>query len=221
VVGSAALALYFYALAHLKLADAVAIQYTHPLLVTLFAPLVLREPSPLGQWAVVGIAFAGMVLIAKPEGDLSLWPGGAAAVSAFGSAAAYALVRKLSATEHPLTIVVYFPCISAALSLPFVLGHFIMPRGVEWAALAGVAVTTTIAQLFLTWSLKLEPAARATSVSYWGILFGALLGWLLFGEVPDRWAVLGAVLIVGATALLARSHGAPAALPADPRGIAG
>jgi drug/metabolite transporter (DMT)-like permease len=215
IVGSVALALYFYALAHLKLADAVTLQYTNPILVTIFAPFVLKEPSPLRQWMAVSIAFAGMVLIAKPESEVSLWPGIAAAASAFGSAAAYALVRKLSATEHPLTIVLYFPCISALLSLPFVLNDFVMPRGSEWAALVGVAVSTTIAQLFLTWALKLESAARATSVSYWGILFGALLGWLVFGEVPDRLAVLGGGLIVIATALLARSPATPSA-PVDP-----
>ncbi len=218
MVGSAALALYFYALAHLKLADAVAIQYTNPILVTLFAPLLLKEPSPLGQWAVVGIAFAGMVLIIKPQAELSLWPGVAVVASAFGSAAAYTLVRKLSTTEHPLTIVVYFPCISTLFSLPFVWRNFVPPHGIEWAVLAAVAVTTTIAQLFLTWALKLEPAARATSVSYWGILFGAGLGWLVFAEVPDPLTVAGAALIIGATTLLARSPVAPAPLPSDSGG---
>ncbi len=213
-VGSIALALYFYALAHLKLADAVTLQYTNPILVTLFAPLVLEEPGNRRQWVVVGTAFAGMLLILRPEAEVGLWPGMAAALSAFGSAAAYALVRKLSATEHPLTIVLYFPVVSALFSLPFVLADFVRPEGAEWAALAGVAVTTTIAQVFLTWSLTLEPAARATSVSYWGILFGAVLGWLVFGETPDRLAAAGAALIIGATALLARSAAAPAATPA-------
>lgn len=213
-VGSLALALYFYALAHLKLADAVTLQYTHPILVTLFAPLVLKEPGSRRGWAVVGVAFAGMLLIVKPEAEVSLWPGIAAGLSAVGSAAAYTLVRKLSATEHPLTIVLYFQVVSALVSLPFVLAGGVRPRGAEWAALAGVAITTTIAQVFLTWALKLEPAARATSVSYWGILFGAVLGWLVFGETPDRLAAAGAVLIVGATALLARSAAAPAAAPA-------
>ena len=215
VTGSVALALYFYAIAHLELADAVTLQYTNPILVTLFAPFALKEPSPLRQWAVVGIAFAGMALIAKPDSEMSLWPGIAAVASAFGSAAAYALVRKLSETEHPLTIVLYFPCISALISLPFLLSDFVMPRGNEWVALVGVAVSTTIAQLFLTWALKLESAARATSVSYWGILFGALFGWFVFGEAPDRLTVLGGALIVGATVLLARSHVAPPA--PDPR----
>jgi drug/metabolite transporter (DMT)-like permease len=206
VAGSVALALYFYALAHLELADAVTLQYTNPILVSLFAPFALKEPSPIRQWAVVLIAFAGMALIAKPDAELSLWPGLAAVASAFGSAAAYALVRKLAATEHPLTIVLYFPVISALISLPFVMSDFVLPQGSEWAALAGVAVSTTIAQLFLTWALKLEPAARATSVSYWGILFGALFGWFIFDEAPDRLTILGGALILVATILLARSR---------------
>jgi len=70
-----------------------------------------------------------------------------------------------------------------------------------------VAVTTTAAQVCLTWGLTLEAAARATSVSYWAILFGALLGWAGFGETPDALAILGGALIVAATALIARPGG--------------
>ncbi len=205
LVGSAALALYFYALAHLPLADAVTLQYTNPILLALFAPFVLKEPTDRSAWAAVLIAFVGMLLIVKPEGDVSPWPGIAAMASAFGAAGAYALVRILAATEHPLTIVVYFPFISALVSLPFVLADWVRPVGIEWLALAGVAVTTTIAQVCLTWGLKLEPAARATSVSYWAILFGAILGWIGFGERPDSLVIAGGALIIGATALVARS----------------
>jgi len=205
LVGSIALALYFYALAHMRLADAVTLQYTNPILLALLAPVFLKEPTGRRVWLAVGIAFAGALLIVKPEGEVSLWPGLAAAGSAAGAAAAYALVRVLSATEHPLTIVVYFPFISALVSLPFVLADVVRPAGWEWAALAGVAVTTTAAQVCLTWGLKLEPAARATSVSYWAILFGAILGWVGFGEMPDTLAVAGGALIVVATALVARS----------------
>jgi drug/metabolite transporter (DMT)-like permease len=221
-VGSVALALYFYALAHLELADAVTLQYTNPVLVALFAPLFLGEPTSRRQWAVVVLAFAGMLVIVRPRAELTLVPGLAAAASAFGSAAAYTLVRKLSATEHPLTIVLYFPFISALVALPFVARDFVLPRGGEWIALAGVAVTTTIAQVLLTWALKLEPAARATSVSYWGILFGALLGWSLFGEAPGPATLAGALLIVAATLLLrpvlpspasARALGGPGPAP--------
>jgi drug/metabolite transporter (DMT)-like permease len=218
-VGSIALALYFYALAHLELADAVTLQYTHPILLAIFAPLILKEATDRRVWAVVGIAFAGMLLIVRPEAEVSLAPGIAAIGSAFGAAAAYALVRMLSSTEHPLTIVLYFPCISSLVALPFVLADFVMPQGGEWIVLAGVAVATTIAQLFLTWGLKLEPAARATSVSYWAILFGALFGWLLFGEIPDRTTVAGGGLILAATALYARApadvHRSPGITPSD------
>ncbi len=209
VVGSTALALYFYAIAHLPLAGAVTVQYTNPIWLALFAPLVLRESTGGRVWTAVVIAFAGALLIVKPEGGLSLWPGAAALGSAIGAAAAYALVRVLSRTEHPLTIVLYFPFISALVSLPFVLTDFVAPRGWEWLALAGVAVTTTIAQVFLTWSLKLEPAARATGVSYWGILFGAVFGWIWFHERPDALAFGGGTLIIAATALLARSQATP------------
>jgi drug/metabolite transporter (DMT)-like permease len=200
-----ALALYIYALAHMRLADAVTIQYTNPVLLALFAPVFLKEPTGRRVWLAVAIAFAGTLLIVKPEGDVSLWPGVAAAGSAIGAAAAYAIVRVLAKTEHPLTTVLYLPFISALVSLPFVLADFVRPEGWEWATLAGVAVTTTAAQVALTWGLKLEPAARATSVSYWAILFGATLGWVGFGETPDALTLIGGALIVGATVLIAPS----------------
>jgi len=59
-----------------------------------------------------------------------------------------------------------------------------------------------VAQLWITWGLRLERAGRATSVSYVQIVFAAAWGWILFAEVPDGWTWLGALVIVASTTLL-------------------
>jgi len=215
-VGFLALSFVYYALTQLPLAEATVIQYLHPMFTALLASLFLGERPGPAVLGCIALSFIGLLFVAQPAflfqgAGITLPPLalGAALLGAFMSGCAYVLVRKLATKEHPLVIVFYFPLISLPATLPFLLYHFVWPRGVEWFALLGVGVFTQIGQVCLTKGVQLETASRATSYSYLQILFAAVWGVLFLGELPTLWTILGALLIV-AGSLLSMSDRSPA-----------
>ena len=115
---------------------------------------------------------------------------------AFGSGLAYTIVRKLAVTEHPSVIVLYFPmvCLPAATLIGW--NYFIWPTWDLWLVLLGVGVFTQVGQIGLTKAMQTDSASRATSLSYVQIIFAALLGLVLFSEIPDIGTIVGGCLIM-------------------------
>jgi drug/metabolite transporter (DMT)-like permease len=217
LLGAVALACFYFSLVHLPLAEATVIQYTNPIFTAVLAGLVLGERLGWRQGACVAASLFGVLLIARPAslvgGTQSLNPTHVwiALAGAMCSASAYVTVRKMGTAEHPLVIVFYFPLVTVPLALPFVIPVWTWPTAWEWLILAGIGVTTQIAQVYMTRGLQLEPAGRATAVGYLQIVFAALWGAMLFAEWPDSWSVAGAVIILGSTLALTLSRPRPEA----------
>ncbi len=212
LVGFTALSAFFYALTHLPLADATVIHYTNPVFTAVLAAVFLSEGIRARDLGMILLSLAGVVLLTRPGFLFGGLPGrldpvavGVGFGGALGSACAYVLVRKLVRTEEPLVIVFWFASIATLASIPFTLGRGVVPTGPEWLALAGIGVSTQVAQVFLTKGLREERAGRATAVAYMQIVFAAAWGALFFSEYPDLWGVGGALLIVAGTAGIARS----------------
>jgi drug/metabolite transporter (DMT)-like permease len=211
LLGFGALSAFYYSLVHLPLAEATVIQYTNPVLTALLAALLLRERMGRAEIACLLLSMLGVMIIARP-GFLFGAAGAAietrlvliALAGALCSAGAYTTVRRIGAREHPLVVVFYFPLVTVPAVLPFVLPVWLWPTPAEWLALLGVGISTQIAQVNMTKGLQLEPAGRATAVGYLQIVFAAAWGALFFADLPDRWTVTGALLILGSTLLLAR-----------------
>jgi drug/metabolite transporter (DMT)-like permease len=218
-LGFAALSCSYYAVVHLPLAEATVIQYTNPIFTALLAALVLGEGLRLRESLLALLSLAGVLLVARPPllggdgGSLPLFGVVVALAGALLSAGAYVLVRRLR-REDPLVIVFYFAWISALGSLPAVIPVFVIPAGVEWWLLLGVGISTHLGQLSLTHGLRHARAGPATAVGYLQIVLASLWGVLFFSEVPDRWTVLGAGLIVVGTLLLTE-RAVPAAIVGD------
>lgn len=216
LLGSAGLHCYFFAVTRLPLADATVIQLTNPLLVAIGAAVFLREPLRRVDLAAIALGLFGVVLVSRPTflfggAERALDPIGLAVAIAGAcfSAAVYVVVRRLRATEHPLVVVLQFPLLTVPLTLPFAVPQWIWPTPVEWLVLLGIGVLTQLGQVKMTQALHLEPAARATAVSYVQIVFAIGLGLALFAEIPTPWMLGGALAIAAGTAIVIRSR-APA-----------
>jgi drug/metabolite transporter (DMT)-like permease len=213
LVGFLALLCFFYSITHLALAEATVFHYLNPIFVAMLAPIFLRERMRPLEILSVTISMAGVVLIARPDflfghGVDSLDPlvVGVAAVGALLSGIAYMTVRKLGETEHPLVIVFYFPLVATVGALPLLGLGAVWPTPMEWLVLLGVGLTTQAAQINLTKGLRLEPAGRASGISYVQILFAAFWGLVFFGEYLSWMSMAGAILIVGASLVLATAR---------------
>jgi drug/metabolite transporter (DMT)-like permease len=206
LLGYGALSCYFWSVQHLPLGDAVLLQYSHPIFVALIAPFFLREATGRWHWPLVLAALGGVALIVGPAGN----PRGPALIGLAGSmlsGIAYVAVRKLSKTEHILTILVWFPLASIPLSLIATLstGRAAIPEsGAEIAGHLLVSASALVGQATLTAGLARAGAARATAVTMTGPVFGLLFGWLLFGAIPSPASLAGTMVVIAAVILLAR-----------------
>ena len=213
LLGYAALSAFFFALTRLPLAEATVIQYTSPIFTAVLAAIFLSESLRARDSFLVLLSLSGVVLMTRPaflfgglEQGLDPFAVSVALAGAFISAGAYVTVRELGRTEDPVVIVFWFAMIATVGAIPFTAAEALMPTPGEWLALAAVGVSTQLAQVFLTRGLRRERAGRAMAVAYMQIVFAAIWGALFFAEFPDLWGVLGALLIVGGTAGIARSR---------------
>lgn len=203
VVGTLALVGVYYAVSAMPLADATVLQYLHPMFTALIAWVVLKEAIHRSTLVCIILSLGGLLLIARPSflfgteaQSISQLALTAALLGAFGAALAYVLVRKLNETEDPSVIIFYFPFFAFPFALILLGDDFVWPQGGDWLILLLVGVFTQLGQIGLTKAMQTESAGKATAYSYVQVVFAAVLGWLIFGELPSIWTYLGAGLIV-------------------------
>ena len=202
LAGFIALTGVFYAVLHLPYAQATVLQYLHPVFTALLAFWFLAESPTRATLACIILSLVGLGWMVSPyfggaeTTAIPLLAITAGLGGALGSGIAYTLVRKLVTTEHPSVIVLYFPmvCLPGTLLLGF--DDFVWPTPEAWVALIGVGVFTQLGQLSLTRAMQFDSASRTTSLSYLQIVFAALLGWIIFGEMPTTATLIGASLIL-------------------------
>jgi drug/metabolite transporter (DMT)-like permease len=206
VVGLSAMYLYFYSLAHFSLADAMLFVYAAPVIVPVLAHWFLQEPITRRIYAVVLIGLSGVVLVLKPGGEHFAWMAPVGLSCTVLTAFAFVFVRKLSVSEPPMRVVFYFTVFSAIISVAPYAFNPQWPDAHGWLLLAGIGGVNTLAQWFLSLAYGSAPAAKIAPVSYITVLLAALFGWLLWDEVPDHYAMGGAVLIFISALLVVRSN---------------
>ncbi len=209
--GLAAMYCFFYAIAHMRLADAVLLNYTMPLFVPFIAGPWLGERLTRHIWLGLAVGFLGVTLVLKPGMGL-LGPvaliGLAAGVFA---AVAQVSIRRLTREDSTVGIVFYFGFFSTLLSCVPVLFSWSRPDLRVWLVLALMGVFATVAQLFLTTAYAYAPAASVGPFIYTIVVFAGLLDWGLWNRLPDALSVAGAILIcLGGVLTIRRAAGAQA-----------
>lgn len=200
--GTAAMYCFFYSLAHLNLAEAVLLNYSAPLYIPLIAWIWIQERPPWIVLPVSLLGLGGIALIAKPSGEALVAPAAlVGAASGFLAGLAMVSLRRISATEPTPRIIFFFALISTLISSPPAALAWITPSPFALAAMIGGGLFATIGQVFLTRAYSLAPAARVGAVAYSSVVFAALIGWLLWGETPDRLAFAGGMLVIAACLL--------------------
>ncbi len=217
-MGFVALLAFFYNIAHIPLGDAMTWSKTSPIFTAIFAFLFLKERLDLSGWLAVFIGFVGIVFITQPSGlgfskydFLGLFSG-------VGAALAYTSIRELKNYYDTRAIVLSFmgigtlgPIVLFGVSrfvdipeLDFILGEFILPKGIVWVYVAGMGLFATLSQLLMTKAYSLEKAGIIGAVSYSNIFFSVIVGVMLGDALPDFATTIGILLIVLAGILVAR-----------------
>jgi drug/metabolite transporter (DMT)-like permease len=198
---------YFAALARLPIVDVTAISFVTPLIVVVLAAVFLKEVVHMYRWSAVVVGFMGVIVMLIPYMDVAkhaamssvLATGLALALcNAVFSAIAVIQVRRLTRTETTSSIVLYFSLfitLGGLVTLPF---GWILPTPMEAAALVGAGIAGGLAHIVSTGSHRYAPASFLVSLDYSSMIWGFLLGYLFFSEVPATLVAVGAVIVAAA-----------------------
>jgi drug/metabolite transporter (DMT)-like permease len=198
VAGSACQLLFFTAVGSIPLMDAVLLSNAAPLFIPLVIYVWFGKTVRPQVWLGLMVGLAGIVLIIKPGPRMLQNPASLVALTAgFFSAVALVATNKLTETEPPARILIYNFGISTLLLAPICMGSWKPLTARQWTLLVGVGVTYALAQYLIIRAYRYSSAAELSPFNYTVVIFSGLLGWWIFGNVPDAMSVLGTVLICG------------------------
>jgi drug/metabolite transporter (DMT)-like permease len=185
----------FWAIAHLPLAQAIAISYSTPIFVTIGAVFFLGEIVRARRWAAVIVGFFGVIVLMHPGTDDFRMASLVAVLAAVMSATAAINIKFLSRTEKPDAIVVWTTMLWVPLSFLPALFVWKMPVGITWLWIVLAGFLGTTAHMCWTRALGLADASLLTPISFGQVVVVGLLGWWLFDEGVTGWTVAGAAII--------------------------
>ena len=198
ILGTIGLVANFYAIDRLNLADANMLNKLSPFFAIVFSYFLLKEKVTAVQIIAVIGAFFGALLIIKPTGEnLQLFPALIGLLGGVAAGGAYTFLRR--ATQGGAlapVIVLFFSCFSCIATLPLILADFVVPSTYQLCMLIGCGICGAGGQFSITAAYSYAPAREIGVFDYSQVIFSAVIGFLLFGQLPDAWSVLGYILIV-------------------------
>ena len=190
----------FYALGHLLLADASMLNKMSPFFAVVFSFIFLKEKMTIFQIAAVVVSFVGSLFIIKPTFEnVALFPALAGLIGGMGAGAAYTTVRVLGKRgEKGPYIVFFFSAFSCLVVLPYLLFNFSPMTLFQFLVLIGAGIAAAGGQFSITAAYCYAPAREISIFDYTQIIFASILGFALFGQIPDIWSAIGYVVICSA-----------------------
>lgn len=202
-----ATAFFFSALKVMPIADAIAIFFVEPFILTLLGGLLLGEPIGPRRYVACAVGFAGALLIIQPSfvevGPAAFLP----LVTAICFAFYMILTRQMATRMHPITLQAYSGLAATGVVLPLLwifngtgvaLLDPVWPAQRELWLLAGVGLIATLSHVCISFALALAPASVLAPIQYLEIVGATFLGYLIFSDLPDTMTFAGIALIVGA-----------------------
>jgi len=211
--GFTAMCMFFLAIEALPLSTAVILNFSSPIFVVILSGLFLHERTAAVVLPMVAVAFGGVALLVSPDFSTSKVEAILGLASAFFAAMAYVTIKRLSRTESPTTIVLFFSIYSSLFSVVAValagatglidlcgdgvIAMLANPR--ELALLLGVGIAGTAGQVLLTAAYSRERASIVSPFQYLSPVFSYVIGLLLFDEVPTIASIGGGLMVMAAS----------------------
>lgn len=201
---------FFWGLARVPMAQAIALAFIAPILSLFLAAAILKERVPRGSIIACACAAVGVGLILTGQARADL---GADAIdgtiAVLASAVCYAfnivLMRAQAQVAEPVEVAFWQSVIVGACLAPAAPWFASVPGPEHWPVIAGAAVLAVTSLLLLGWAYRHGPASYLAPTEYTSFVWAAALGWLVFGETLSPWTIAGAVAIVAGSMVAARS----------------
>ena len=187
----------FTTLTFIPLADANAIVYLSPVLVTALSVPLLGERVGIYRWCAVIVAFLGVLVIMRPGLGIVHWGASLALITALAYAFYQIVTRTLRQTDSPLTTMFYTPLVGVVVMSAVVPFYWVTPDLEGWLLMALTGIFGGLGHFLLIKALDFVEASTLQPYQYLHILWAAVLGYFVFGDFPDLWTCIGAVLVLG------------------------
>ncbi|MGD2002569.1 MAG: DMT family transporter, partial [Paracoccaceae bacterium] len=205
-VGTAAMGLNFTAAGFLPLPEITAIGFTTPLLIVVFASVMLGERVGVYRISAVLVGLIGVLTIVEPRltfGEMDptqdvMMLGVILAISAAACAAlAQIQIRKMVQVERTSAIIFYF-CITASLFSLSTIGTWVWPNLSQFLILILIGILGGVGQIMLTTAYRYAPASVIAPFDYTAMIFALGIGYFAFAELPSAQMILGAGIVIAA-----------------------
>jgi len=195
----------FIALGHLPLAMTSALLFLAPILVCLFAGILLGERITAGHWGAVALGFFGVVVLVNPFGEAINWYAVLMLYPATGMAFYAILTRKLAHRVASSVLQLSTGLVGSVLLLPAGVLAWQMPQTLQtWVLMLMLGVFAWAGHEALTRAHSFATASLLAPFGYSFVIYLSLAGWVFFNEIPDVHVALGAVIITAAGMLVWR-----------------
>jgi drug/metabolite transporter (DMT)-like permease len=188
---------FFAALIYMPIADALALVFVSPFIVTILSALLLGETVGPRRWTAVLIGFIGALIIIRPGLGVFSWPSLLALGAGFFYASYIVTTRQLANVGMPplisLTATGLIGVVIMSCLLPF---SWQTPAATDWLWMAAMGLAAASGHFLITKSLQYAPAAQLAPLSYSEIIMATLIGYVAFGDFPDAWTWLGIAVII-------------------------
>jgi len=194
-IGITAMLAWFYSLVHVPLTEATALSFTAAIFTALAAIVFLGERVRFRRWAAIIAGFVGVLVVLRPETDnfnpllvLVLF-------STVFWALSITVIKHLSKTDSPTSLVAWMSILMTVLSLPFALYYWQWPVGIQWLWMIGIGVLGTLGHLCMVKALALADTSAVMTIDFFRLIWGALIGYYFFGDQMELSTWIGAIII--------------------------
>jgi drug/metabolite transporter (DMT)-like permease len=188
--------LNFFALNYLQLAQTSAITFSNPLIVCVLSPWLLGERVGLRRWIAVIVGFIGVLIIIRPGTAGFQWAMAASVLSALCGALYQIATRHVGLHDQALTSLFYMTLTGALGAVPLALVDWQTPLAWQWGLLGLAAIFGTCGHYMLTEAHRRAPASVLAPFVYVQIIPMIVIGFLVFGDVPDGWTLAGGLVVI-------------------------
>ena len=188
--------LFFASIARIPLADAIALVFVYPLIVTALSALALGETVGPRRWSAVVVGFIGALIVIRP--GFGLFDIGT--LLAVGAGSLYAfyilLTRELAGSAPPLVTLAFTALLGGLVSCAAVPFFWTTPDLLALGFMASIGLIAAVGHFLIIKSFEFAPASLLAPYGYSEIVMATIVGYLVFGDFPDRWTWLGIAVIV-------------------------
>ena len=187
----------FLAIQYLRLDQTVSIAFLAPLVVAALAGPFLGEWVGWRRMVAILIGFVGILIVVRPGFADVHWAFAVSFLAMLSYAIFMLLTRKLSTFDPPLVTLFYALLAGVIFAAPFAFAHWVWPTGaLQWLLIVSLGAFGGLGHYLLIHAYRLAPASSVSPFLYFQLISMITLGYLVFGDVPDHWTLLGSAVVI-------------------------